>query len=258
MKKIAIVAITAFIALTTVVFSQAKADLIEKSFSVKQGGTLSIDTDSGSIEIVSHNNDSVDVRVEKKGRNSEDFEVTFSHDGDDVKVVGDRKGVFSWGNSGAHFIVSVPERYNVDLKTSGGSIELSSLKGKVDAYTSGGSIRLGQITGDVDVKTSGGSIRVDDVAGTINAHTSGGSIKARVSKQPVSDSRLTTSGGGVSVQLFSSIAVDLTASTSGGRVSSEFEVNGAIKKNRIKGSINGGGPKLILKTSGGSVNIKKL
>lgn len=258
MNKIAIIVAIAFIALTTVALSKADADLIEKTFTVNQGGTLSIDTDSGSIEIVSHNNDSVDVRVEKKGRNSEDFEVTFSHNGDDVKIVGDRKGVFSWGNSSAHFIVRVPERYNVDLKTSGGSIELSSLNGRVEAYTSGGSIKLGQIKGDVDVKTSGGSIRVDGVAGTINAHTSGGSIKAIISEQPIGDSRLTTSGGSVSAQLLGSIAVDLTASTSGGRVHSEFEVNGTVKKTKIEGEINGGGPKLILKTSGGSVKIKKL
>ena len=258
MNKIAIVAVTALIALTTVVLSQAKTGLVEKSFAVNQGGTLSIDTDSGSIEIISHDQDSVDVRVEKKGRNPEDFEVTFSNDGDDVKIVGDRKGVFSWGNSSAHFIVRVPERYNVDLKTSGGSIELSSLNGKVDAYTSGGSIKLGQIKGSVDVKTSGGSIRVGDVAGTINAHTSGGSITAIISEQPLGDSRLTTSGGSVSAQLLASIAVDLTASTSGGRVRSEFDVNGTVKKTRIEGKINGGGPKLILKTSGGSVKIKKL
>jgi DUF4097 and DUF4098 domain-containing protein YvlB len=116
---------------------------------------------------------------------------------------------------------------------------------------------LGKIRGDVDVKTSGGSIRVDEVSGTINAHTSGGSITAIISQQPLGDSRLTTSGGSVSASLAPSIAVDLTASTSGGRVSSEFEVDGSVKKTRITGKVNGGGPKLVLKTSGGSVRIKK-
>jgi len=258
MKKITIIAATCLLALTYVALSYGKTDVIEKSFKVEQGGTFYIDTDSGSIEVESHNIDSVDIRVERKGKDPENFEVTFFQNDNDVKVVGDRKGYRFWGGSGAHFIVKVPKRFDVDLRTSGGSIALSSLNGAVDAYTSGGSIKLGEINGDVDVKTSGGSIRVEEVAGAINAHTSGGSIKVTMSKQPTGPSRLTTSGGSVSAYLLPSIAVDLTASTSGGRVYSEFDVNGTVKKTRIEGEINGGGPRLILKTSGGSVNVKEI
>jgi len=83
MKNIAIIG-TCVLALTFVTLTQAKADLIEKSFAVDQGGTLSIDTDSGSIEIESHDHDTVDVRVKKKGVNAEKFKVTFPQDGKDV------------------------------------------------------------------------------------------------------------------------------------------------------------------------------
>jgi hypothetical protein len=69
---------------------------------------------------------------------------------------------------------------------------------------------------------------------------------------------LTTSGGSVTAYLANDIAVDLDASTSGGRVKSDFMVVGKIKKTSIKGTINGGGPDLKLKTSGGSVRIKTL
>jgi hypothetical protein len=258
MKNISIIVGVSLIAIASIALTQAKTDLTERSFAVKQGGTFFIDTESGSIEVESHSSDTVDVRVEKKGKKSEDFEVTFSQDGNNVRVVGEQAGNRFWGSSGANFIVKVPQQYNVDLKTSGGSISLSSLEGKVDAYTSGGSIKLGRIIGDVDVKTSGGSIRVEEVAGEINAHTSGGSIKVSISKQPLKDSRLTTSGGSVSAYLLPSIEVDLVASTSGGRVNSAFDVNGKVSKTSIKGEINGGGPRLTLKTSGGSVNVKKL
>jgi len=79
-----------------------------------------------------------------------------------------------------------------------------------------------------------------------------------MSEQPQGDSRLTTSGGSVTAYLEASIAVDLSASTSGGRVHSQFDINGSVSKKRIDGEVNGGGPRLVLKTSGGSVNIKKL
>jgi DUF4097 and DUF4098 domain-containing protein YvlB len=258
MSKIATIIVVGLMAFTTATFLQAKTDIIERSFDVKQGGRLIVDTDSGSIEVSTHNRDTVEVSVKKKGHKPEDFEVSFSQQGNHIEIVGERKGSRFWDSSGTHFVVTIPIKFDVDLKTSGGSIELSSLNGKVDAYTSGGSIKLAEIRGDVDVKTSGGSIRVDDVAGTINAHTSGGNITAKISQQPIGDSRLSTSGGSVSAYLNPNIVVDLTASTRGGRVSSEFAIEGSVKKTRIEGEVNGGGPKLVLKTSGGSVKVKKL
>lgn len=241
-------------------FSQAKGKgtSVEKSFSVSSGGTFILDTDNGSVEVESHDRDMVEILVERKGRNSDDLEIEYSQDGNNVKVTGDRSKLSFFGGSNVNFVVKVPSQYNLDLRTSGGSISVSSLVGQVDAYTSGGSIRLGKIKGNVEVKTSGGSIKVEEVDGNINAHTSGGSVKATFASQPTENSRLTTSGGSVTAYLLPSISVDLYASTSGGRVSSDFNVRGVTKKTKIDGEINGGGPKLTLKTSGGSVRIKQL
>ncbi|MFT6712410.1 MAG: DUF4097 and DUF4098 domain-containing protein YvlB [Arenicella sp.] len=258
-KKYIITAVV-LLAISLIAVSKAQPLKMEKSFEVKSGGTFFLKSDAGSVEIESHDSDRVEIKVEKKGRSAEDFEVVFSKDGNDVRVVGKRENAWDWGNYSisVHFIVKVPKDYNVDLKTGGGSIHLSDLKGTVDANTSGGSITLGRIQGDVYVQTSGGAIRVEEVAGNIDAHTSGGSINAKISKQPSDDCRLRTSGGSLTVYLAPQIAVDLEASTSGGRVNSEFDVDGLVKKQKIRGEINGGGPKLELKTSGGSVRIKSL
>lgn len=249
----------AVISLLLISIGHATPNQAEYNFNVQPGGTLHIDSDSGSVEVESHSKNTVEVQMEKKGSNSDDFEVNVTQNGNDVKVVGERKGSrFSSYSLNVRYTIKVPSNYNMQIETGGGSIELSDLTGRVDARTSGGSIELGRIIGDVDVKTSGGSIRVDDVAGNIDAHTSGGSIRATISKQPSEDSRLSTSGGSVTAYLAKEIAVDVNASTSGGRVKSDFDVDGTVKKTRITGKINGGGPKLTLKTSGGSVRIKEL
>ena len=238
--------------------SEAKSGNLSETFDVKPGGTLTIDSDSGSLLIQSHASNTVELVVENKSNDPDAFEVTFSSDGRDVRIDGEReRSLFSYGTS-VRFLLKVPQNYNLDLDTGGGSISVENLRGNVDAKTSGGSIKLGKITGDVEVKTSGGSIRVEEVAGNINGHTSGGSIRATISKQPTQDCRLTTSGGSVTAYLAASIKVDLDASTSGGRVRSEFEVDGSVGKRSIEGKINGGGPDLYLKTSGGSVNIKEI
>lgn len=251
-------------AIATFIFvghTQAESTSLNESFSVTAGGTLYIDSDAGTIDIESHDQNTVEIEVLKRGKNADDFEVAFEQNGNDVKVEGDKNS--NWGGWGNHsmsvkFVVKVPESYNLDLNTGGGSIDVEDVKGNVKAYTSGGSIELGEIEGDVDVKTSGGSIRVEDVAGNIDARTSGGSVKAKLSKQITDDARLSTSGGSVVAYLAPSMAVEIDASTSGGRVKSEFEVDGTVKKNRVRGSINGGGPELTLRTSGGSVSIKEL
>jgi len=214
--------------------SQANSDTIEKTFSVSSGGTLIIDSDSGTVDIESHDQDTVEVKVFKRGSNADDFTVKFEQDGDDVRIRGDKDS--SWGSYSlsVKYVIKVPQSYNLDLNTGGGSIEIEDLIGDVDASTSGGSIELGQIEGDIEVKTSGGSIRVEDIAGNIDAHTSGGSIKAKLSKQLSEDCKLTTSGGSITAYLSPSMAIDLNASTSGGRVSSSFDVDGSVKKNSIR------------------------
>ena len=239
-----------------------QAKTIERSFDVGDGGLLKLETSVGALRIDTHSASTVLVEVEIDGKNEDRMKVSFDNSGNNVTIIGEREesGGGFWGSNRlkVKYHITVPKNYNLDVDTAGGSIKISDLVGKVDAHTSGGSITLGRIDGLVDINTSGGSITVDEVTGTIRAHTSGGSVTATISKQPTGDSKFTTSGGSITVYLAADIAVDLSARTSGGRVRSDFDVNGTTKKKSIKGTINGGGPELVLKTSGGSVRIKEL
>ncbi len=146
-----------------------------------------------------------------------------------------------------------------DLHTSGGSINIDGADGAIDAKTSGGSINIADVDGTVDAQTSGGTIRLREIAGAVNAKTSGGSIEAEILGQPQDDMRLQTSGGSVTVHLDDDVRADLDAQASGGSVSSDLAVTvrGKIKRTKLQGEINGGGPLLTLRTSGGSVKIRE-
>ncbi|WP_057832845.1 DUF4097 family beta strand repeat-containing protein [Colwellia sp. TT2012] len=238
-----------------------QAKTINKEFTVASGGLLKIETDVGAIDIDTHAKEIVLITVEISGKNEDDMEVSFIKSGDNVSIKGDfERSGFSFGSNHIKvtYKVTLPQNYNVDLNTSGGSIEIENLTGKVDAYTSGGSISLEDLQGDVDIKTSGGSLDLDNIIGQINAKTSGGSIKLKFPSNPTKDTKVKTSGGSITAYLAKDVAVNLSAKTSGGRVSSEFTVNGKTTKRSIEGTINGGGPELVLKTSGGSVRIKKI
>ncbi len=187
-------------------------------------------------------------------------------------------GPVSGHTSGGHITLAACENL-VYLRTSGGNIEVVDVKGDVTARTSGGNLRFGDIhgtligrtsggsikvascTGGAEVRTSGGSISLQNVGGDVNAKTSGGSIKTTITSQLTGDCSLHTSGGSITATLIPNIAIDVDAKTSGGSVSTDFVVEsliqGKVPKNRLEGRINGGGPRLKLKTSGGSIHLKQ-
>jgi hypothetical protein len=164
----------------------------------------------------------------------------------------------------------------VDARTSGGSIDLRQAKGKLFARTSGGSISVGEVSGDVDVETSGGSIDVDGAAGNLRAHTSGGgmslrglhgtvdagtsggSIEAEILEPLEAPCELSTSGGGIVVYLAKEVRADVDAHTSGGEVYSDLPitVQGTFGEGKLRGKLNGGGPLLTLRTSGGNIKLR--
>jgi DUF4097 and DUF4098 domain-containing protein YvlB len=339
-------------------------DNIRKSFPVSPGGKLVVNADRGSIEVNTTDAEKVEVQVVRRVRSmsrsraDEIFaahEISFQQQGDQVTVHaqfhGASGGLFNRGGSGlqVRYQINIPKKFNVDLKTAGGSITLADLTGDVRAQTSGGSLNLakmdgtvwgktaggsisltsssgdveastsgggiqigeagakvsartaggsvrldkakgvvvaetsggridiGEAGGDTNVKTSGGSISVKkshgkvtaetsggnidagEVHGEVEAKTSGGSISASLTDQPGGDCHLETSGGGIRLCAVENLAVNLDAKTSGGRVTTELPitVQGELKSSELHGKINGGGPVLFLRTSGGSISLKK-
>ncbi len=282
-------------------------EYLEKEFDVKPGGLLTLDSDRGSVLVETNSKNKVLIEVvlkadtrdkERAQEIFEDFKIDFSQDGDNVTIEADyKRGSNFWGKNKnrlqVEFSISVPEKYNLDIvtgggsitvddlegdieaatsggslnfekikgsvhgRTSGGSINLKKCEGMADVKTSGGSINIGHVKGDVDARTSGGSINVNEVLGVIDAATSGGSVTAHITGQPKEDCRLTTSGGSVNIYMNEDVKVTLDAKTSAGYVETDFPVTvkGKLKKSMLRGKINGGGPELYLRTSGGNIHL---
>jgi DUF4097 and DUF4098 domain-containing protein YvlB len=285
-------------------------DNIHKTFRVEPGGKLSLDSDAGSIEVRSGGMDEVRVDVEREARGANDQEaeqalkeqrIDFRQEGKDIYIEARRPGdhLFggNWGNRmRLRFVITVPGRYNLDLKTGGGSVSVNDLEGSVLARTSGGSlhfgqikgsvtgrtsggsitleggsglmevstsgggIRIGRVYGPVKAHTSGGSINVEEVQGQIQASTSGGSVNATITRQPEGDCELSTSGGSIHIQLSRNFNLDVTAKTSGGSVRTDLPITiqGEVGRGRLEGKMNQGGPRLMLHTSGGSISINEV
>ena len=147
---------------------------------------------------------------------------------------------------------------DIDVHTSGGPISVSRVGGDARLDTSGGGIRAREVAGDLVAETSGGSIQVDGVGGSVKAHTSGGPVRATFAAGNGSGGSLSTSGGGITVTLNPTVALDIDAHTSGGRVTIDLPITtrGSYQRNSVRGQLNGGGPLLKLRSSGGSIRLQ--
>jgi hypothetical protein len=148
----------------------------------------------------------------------------------------------------------------VDAHTSGGSITLESAAGDVTLESSGGNISVGRVDGAANLSTSGGSVKIDSVANTVRARSSGGNVRAGIAGPLKEDCSLSTSGGTVRVTVDKTAAFKLDASTSGGTVDADGVTltleKGTHGRNRLVGMVNGGGPLLKLRSSGGDIVVR--
>jgi DUF4097 and DUF4098 domain-containing protein YvlB len=269
-------------------------DTIKKTFSVKEGGTLSLDLDRGSIVIRSSSESTVLVEVERivGAESKEDAKRILEHHqleivkkGNDVVVRSrfDQEG-FEWtkwtdrDRVKLKVVVRVPAQYNVEFTTGAGNVYAEDVDGIVTGTTGAGNVQIGRVSGrvsitsgtgnvdidgamgPVEVATGAGNIRVGEVAGEVVANTGAGNIEAKIMRQPSSRSKLETGAGNVTVYLSDSVGIDVHAETGIGSADSDFglKVSGRFLSGKsFKGSVNGGGPALTMHSGAGSVSLKK-
>jgi hypothetical protein len=145
---------------------------------------------------------------------------------------------------------------SIDLDTSGGRIEVTGGRGNLRADTSGGAVTVMNFAGDAKVESSGGKLRLGNIRGKLNAETSGGAIVAILPSPVAGDVRLETSAGAITVVTPANAALTVDAETSAGSVRSALPITRVRgDDDSLKGTINGGGKALVLRSGAGSIEI---
>jgi DUF4097 and DUF4098 domain-containing protein YvlB len=143
-----------------------------------------------------------------------------------------------------------------DLDTSGGRIEVTGGRGNLKVDTSGGNVTVLNRVGDTKVDSSGGKLRLGNISGKLSAETSGGSVSAILPSPVAGDVRLETSGGGITVVTPPNSALTIDAETSAGGIRSDLPISrSSADDDSLKGTLNGGGTRLVLRSSAGSIQI---
>ena len=225
------------------------------------GGFLELATERGNIEVATWDSGHVRLEVEKRVKVSsdaeareifEDFAVYLSREDNEVYIRAESQEEREHNSLRVDFKLTVPQKYGIDVSTSGGNVSIGRLDGDVKAKTSGGNIKVDHIgDGSVDVQTSGGNIDLKGIAkGNGRAQTSGGNVSVG---DVQGDLHVQTSGGTIKM---GRVGGAVEAQTAGGSISLE-EAGGGVKVQSAGGSIHIGpsGSAVEVQTAGGSIHI---
>lgn len=241
---------------------QRRGDIWEQEVScsapVSDGGRLVLRVDMGSVDVTLGPDHRLTCRALLRiyARSEEAARRLLSEFKLGLRSL-DNNGVFLQGrvpSSPMHlkvdYQIQVPRRFNLDLETQGGHLQVEALEGNLKGVTAGGNIRAGDISGTVQAVTAGGNISLEHVGQRLEARTAGGSVRVGDAD---ADAVLETSGGKIAA---GRIAGTLRAVTAGG----DIVLRGAgadITAQTAGGQIRIGeaGGRVRAETAGGSIQL---
>jgi hypothetical protein len=163
---------------------QARAEEVVKTFTVSGRAQVHVDTNDGSVKLVTGDSKQVEFHVQYQGYElDKDLRVDAKQNGDTVELtarLGNHWGI-SWGHNSRSLRIEVrmPRNADAQINTGDGSVESSALEGNLKIHTGDGSVRTAQVSGSLDIDTGDGSITVEGAKGSIRLRTGDGHIEAR-------------------------------------------------------------------------------
>ncbi|MBI5690783.1 MAG: hypothetical protein HZC55_11885 [Verrucomicrobia bacterium] len=148
---------------------------------------------------------------------------------------------------------------SVTVELEQGDLVLSRCSGAVTARLRRGQIYLGTVGGAAELTNDTGGIEVMAVRGSLRAAAQVGDIRVGFAPGLTADSKLTAAAGNIVAAFHGRTACRVEAAASWGRVSSDVSMEiegGNVGGRSLSGRINGGGPAVVLRASGGSVTLK--
>ena len=257
--KTALITGTALL-LSSVAAAASLSETIDRTFAVRPGATVVLNNVNGRITVSSWDQPRVRVVAEKKvqGARSDVEEMLRAlrvemqpRDGGVVitthhpKRIDGAWSIFDWiagnhENARVRYEVTVPRSMNLDISNTNGAIQLSGVDGVHELETTNGKIGVSRSGGSVEASTTNGAIAVE-----------------LLSVAPGKPMRLATTNGRIEVTVPPNAGVDVDASTTNGSIRSDLPVAATrAGRNALRGTINGGGTPLRIRTTNGGISIR--
>jgi DUF4097 and DUF4098 domain-containing protein YvlB len=283
--------------------SRANAEEYVKSYAVTGRANVIVHADDSGVHVTTWDTNQVEFRVTYEGiaviQVGGKLRIDSQQNGDQVELT-EHVGpniTFGFSNRRIRTEVHMPKNADLELETTDGGIEISSLNGNITLHTADGGIKASQLSGKIDIHSNDGGINADALTGELRMHTGDGAVSANnldgkcdvssgdgsihvagrfdsldiksgeggVSASVAAGSRMSsawsirTGDGAIELSVPADFQATLDATTKDGRISLDLPVTveGSLSKTQIHGTLNGGGPSLIIRTGDGSIRLNR-
>ena len=266
MKLIKIAAIAIITYLIAIGMAQAQEQIAIPLSNPGAPGYLDVEMVSGSIDIRSYDGKEVVIRI-----NGKEKEVKKEESNNGLRRI-----------SGPSFGIEVTEQDNEVRIDAGPPNQTSNLEilvpanFSVDASTvNNGNISVRGLEGEMEVSNVNGGIHLEEIRGSVVASTVNGDVEVEfIEVTPDTPMAFSSLNGDIDITFPANVKMDAQMKTLNGEVYTDFDMNVSAGSNvdkkkengvykvtidkSIRGSINGGGPRMIFKNHNGNIYIRKL
>jgi Putative adhesin len=141
-------------------------------------------------------------------------------------------------------------------------LTLTQLTGHLE--TGSGNLEIADASGNLTLRTNSYDVSIENATGKVKVDNRNGNVEVRFSTPPKEDVEITNSSAPITISLPESSNFEIIADCHSGDIDSEFSAD-SLKKtstesgnSHLEGKVgNGRGPKINLKTSYGSISLRK-
>src|SRR5215470_9180106 len=258
--------------------AQQSEDHFQRSFPLQAGGTLNVENHKGLIRVTGGEGNQVVVNVLKKFEGTDkdktwwmaNTDVHFTNSADQVQISVEYPSCNCCNCSGwdhdeyqasVELTIQVPRKTNVELQGHKPLMNVSAIDGNIRITSHKSPIEIQSTVGAIHIETYKETVRLKDVTihGALDIQTMKG--EASIEAKSLGDRvNLETEKG--SIVLKAPRNTGMTVDYSGGRRSnfrSDFNIAAeAGSSSSVRGTINGGGTQVHLRSGKGSITLETL
>jgi hypothetical protein len=264
--------ITAILLATTILASPFQSREFRRMVDFQPGGQLTIKTDLGSVKLTSWDQNQVEIyaRIEPQKDTSPEYGAR-AVEAAKVEVTGDARSLTirsefkdvpeeNYGRRlpNIHYEIRAPRQLSLNVEADRCKVEATGFAGKIKLNTDRTTVGANDLSGEIEVHMDRGNATLNGLQGKLSIHTDRTESKLDAVRIE-GDSQLSIDRGECELRVPDGQGLTLKA-RNGRRETfqTDFAVTtNTFDKERIEGTINGGGPQLVVNADRGTVRLKR-
>lgn len=176
----------------------------------------------------------------------------------------DLRGVLEAESSSGSITIAGLDGASARLRSGYGNLNVEDARADLSLSTASGSILARAVQGVVAAESNYGRIEIDGVLAGLSAKSASGAIQVQAANgsRMADEWELRSGYGRVDIALPTGCAFELDAETKYGAVSCDFpilvEAGYKAKSGRLHGKLGSGGPRLLLRSSSGAIEVQEI